>query len=83
MKYKDFKMLSKDDMKTVKGGSEGAGTSQCYFHTTGSAGEQSFSMFFAASCPAVSTQANDYCVTQIITAGTGVSHCSYNCGCSA
>lgn len=74
-------MLSKDDMKQVIGGSEGAGTSQCYFHTTGSAGAQNFSMFFAASCPAVSQQANAYCVEQIITPNTGVSHCSYNCGC--
>ena len=67
MKYKDFKMLSKDDMKQILGGSEGGGCSCATLFTGGGTvahcyGTQSNCINPAnGSCTVGEQNCNNYC----------------------
>lgn len=81
------KMLTPTQMKEIKGaegtqstlegGGGGSATSVCWIHTYGSTGAQidEYGLFCSGSAAA-----NQHCVDLIVTKGTGVYRCTYNCG---
>jgi hypothetical protein len=75
-------------MKQLKGGlpdGGGSGTWGCWItkymgpnHTNP---QNVLVLFEGNTCSNALTSANNYCVNLIVTPGTGVYNCGYNCGC--
>lgn len=73
-------VLSKNQMKNILGG-YGGETGMCWITTYDQNHNkiESYGIFTSENCG--SSTANSHCVDQIVTQGTGVYRCSYNCGC--
>jgi bacteriocin-like protein len=84
MKYKDFKTMSQNEMKEIKGGNAPAeGGGACILTYTNSSGQQSFYGFGggSGSCSSQSSNANSACVGILSNANASGDSCHYDCAC--
>ena len=72
MKYKDFKTLSKIEMKNLLGGS----ATGCIIKRSG---QEPYGVSYSGTCAQQSAQANSECLTWL--ANHSGSTCGYDCGC--
>lgn len=84
MKYKDFKTMSKDEMKSINGGNPPAGGGgSCILTYTNSSGQSTFYIHNGGSgnCSSQSSSANSACVTILSNANQSGDSCQYDCEC--
>lgn len=78
-----MKKLTKNEMKMVMGGLHaggGDGRTVCSVWTTDINGQRTDTWIAVdGSGSSASNAANNHCVNLIVTQGTGVYHCGYNC----